>query len=57
MLHPQSFCLKNDLKLRFFIKNVNNEFRIAHPQFFLLFVNGLDKPLSKASSGQSSCAP
>jgi hypothetical protein len=34
-------------------KEVNPNYRLAFPQFFLLFAIGLDKPLSKASSGQT----
>jgi hypothetical protein len=34
--------------------NSNRSNSLALPQFFLLFAIGLDKPLSKASSGQAS---
>jgi hypothetical protein len=36
------------------LPNSNRLNSLALPQFFLLFAIGLDKPLSKASSGQAS---
>jgi hypothetical protein len=35
-------------------RNFNRDYLLAIPQFFLRFLDGLAKPLSKASSGQAS---